>query len=122
MPATAGRALVANRTNCEDILLNWVAAAAIWERHGAAATALPATPAAVQAQGASAGGGSGLRLDPLQLAQREAQREAAQPRWLPQALWAQPSRRLDISFLSGVGISRGRAAHEGAWPAAGLAE
>lgn len=72
---------MSQHTNCEDILLNFVAAAAIRE--------LPTAGAA-----AAAG-------------------EDPPSRWPPYVLWVQPSRRLDISLLSGVGLSRGRAAHEG---------
>lgn len=73
----AGRAMVSRLLNCEDILLNFVAAAAIQE----------------QQQQQQGGSGS--------------QQAAA----LPHAVWAQPGRRLDISILSKVGISRAGASH-----------
>jgi hypothetical protein len=77
----AGRALVSRLLNCEDILLNFVAAAAIGEQHGG----------------------------------RGGEQQAALP---PHAIWAQPGRRLDISILSKVGISRAGASHtskQGGW-------
>lgn len=77
------------RTNCEDILLNFVAAAAIREQQAAAgATPVP--------ENAAAGGNA----------------SSAAAQWPPHVVWAQPSRRLDVSFLSGVGLSRSRASHK----------
>lgn len=90
LPAAA-RWIVSQKTNCEDLLLNWVAAEAIRVR------LLAAQP-----------------VPPLGQPQPQLGQQAPE-RWPPHAVWVQPSRRLDISLLSGlrVGISRGRAAHEG---------
>lgn len=71
--AAAGRQLVSELTNCEDLLLNFVAAAAVAQRQPAAGSSLGR---------------------------------------LPHALWAQPSRRLDLSSLSGVALSK-KGKHEG---------
>ena len=96
----AGRKLVGQLTNCEDILLNFVAAAAIQEQQQLTQPVDPAGGTAVNASAALA-------------APAEQQAGSGSRRRPPSALWVQPSRRLDISFLSGVGISRRRAVHEG---------
>lgn len=70
--------------NCEDILFNYVAATAIQE-----SLHQGQQPQQKQQPGAAAG-------------------------LPPHAVWSQPSRRLDISFLSGVGISKSGHVHEGA--------
>ncbi|PRW57258.1 glycosyltransferase family 64 C5-like [Chlorella sorokiniana] len=73
-----GRAHVLSEKNCEDILFNYAAAAAIQE-------------------------GSQL-LEP--------QQQGGAAELQPHAVWSQPSRRLDISFVSGVGISKSGGIHE----------
>lgn len=90
---------MSRRGNCEDILLNIVAATAIQEHslQPGAASSSPGGP-----------GGRRLLLGEVEPPERR----------LPQAVWVQPSRRLDISLLSGVGISRA-AQHAGS--AAGVA-
>lgn len=79
-----GRELVARLTNCEDILLTCVAAGALLETQQQ------------QQQQQKELGSKGSR---------EQQRRRGHVSWM------QPSRRLDISFLSGVGISKGHGVH-----------
>lgn len=82
--------MVGQKLNCEDLLLNWVAAEGIRERY--------------------------LAAQPIPPLGQPQQAPAGPERWPAHVVWVQPSRRLDISLLSGLqtGISRRRAAHEGA--------
>lgn len=107
----AGRALVSARTNCEDILLNVVAAAAI----RGSITRPGQQPAAVA--GEAAAGEAAVAV----AAAAGPEGSPGPERWPPHVVYVQPSRRLDISLLSGVGLSQGRGAseHLGALVAAG---
>ncbi|PRW33720.1 Solute carrier family 35 member G1 [Chlorella sorokiniana] len=82
------RWVVGQKLNCEDLLLNWAAAEGIRENF--------------------------LAAQPIPPLGKPQQAPAGPERWPPHAVWVQPSRRLDISLLSGLrtGISRRRAAHE----------
>lgn len=86
----AARWVVGQKLNCEDLLLNWVAAEGIRERY--------------------------LAAQPIPPLGQPQQAQAGPEHRPPHVVWVQPSRRLDISLLSGLqtGISRRRAAHEGA--------
>ncbi len=82
--------MVGQKLNCEDLLLNWAAAEGIRESY--------------------------LAAQPIPPLGQPQQAPAGPERWPPHVVWVQPSRRMDISLLSGLrtGISRRRAAHEGA--------
>ncbi|KAI7840926.1 hypothetical protein COHA_005357 [Chlorella ohadii] len=82
------RWVVGQKLNCEDLLLNWAAAEGIRE--------------------------SFLAAQPIPPLGQPQQAPAGPERWPPHVVWVQPSRRMDISLLSGLrtGISRRRAAHE----------
>lgn len=109
-PPTAGREVVRQLTNCEDLLLNFVTAAAIRDqgKQQISTSAARTTAGAQQdSSAAAAGHADGAAADPPALP------GAGVLRWPPHVLWTQPGRRLDISVLSGVGISRGTAVHGG---------
>lgn len=86
--------------NCEDILFNYAAAAAIRD--------------------ASHSGASQQQQQQQRSRQQLQQLDEQAGGLPPHAVWSQPSRRLDISFLSGVGISKSGSIHEGAWAGADL--
>lgn len=112
----AGRALVSRRMNCEDLLLNFVAAAAIRGDAGSGSGDAPAAAAAPgdAAEAEASAGGAAAAAAGAAAAAAASGLEAGARRLPPHVRWVQPSRRLDISPLSGVGLSRGTAgAHEG---------
>lgn len=82
--------MVGQKLNCEDLLLNWAAAEGIRESY--------------------------LAAQPIPPLGQPQQAPPGPEHWPPHVVWVQPSRRLDISLLSGLrtGISRQRAVHEGA--------
>lgn len=109
----AGRELVGRLINCEDILLNFVVAAAIRKRQRQPRQPLGLEAGLSAAEAAGDAHGNNSAAGHVQQKEHHQQQKGKLGRQLPHVVWSQPSRRLDLSAFSGVGISKARAKHLG---------
>ncbi|EFN53696.1 hypothetical protein CHLNCDRAFT_136508 [Chlorella variabilis] len=106
-----GRELVGRLINCEDILLNFVVAAAIRKRQRQPRQPLGLEAGLSAAEAAGDAHGNNSAAGHVQQKEHHQQQKGKLGRQLPHVVWSQPSRRLDLSAFSGVGISKARAKH-----------